>query len=117
LLRARFFGGGVTSRRMGGGGGRAWVGCGCCMGVEERRADSKLAWELLLGGLRKVEMGHYKRELMPYLIGGGGAGGGCLAAGGRDEGREPVPGVGERSRIFEGCSGSITSSPESDSSV
>ena len=58
-----------------------------------------------------------KQDVIPYLMGGGGGGGGCLAAGGRDEGREPVPGVGERSRMFEGCSGSKTSSSDSDSSV
>ena len=70
-------------------------------------------------GSREVEMRLVitKQDVISYLMGGGGGGGGCLAAGGRDEGREPVPGVGERSRIFEGCSGSKTSSSEPDSSV
>jgi len=70
--------------------------------VEAWRTDSKLVRVFLLGGLEKIKNYREIKNIVPYLIGGGGGGGGCLAAGGRDEGREPAPGVGERSRMLEG---------------
>jgi len=63
------------------------------------------------GSIEKCEELSQNRIGTPYLIGGGGGGGG------RDEGREPFPGVGERSRIFEGCSESMISSSEAESPV